>query len=281
MLFEEGYCVLDSYWDSKTFSYICDCYNNLIDDANKIVHFVNQSEKTFSDYYKENKSLIVVPEINNTTICRFEYIIGHLPEFKKISDVLCFELEKLTGKKYSLFKDKCNIKSTGGGAFPPHQDAPAYINFIPTYYVTAAILLDDSTEENGCLEMATNYLNANTNKKTNIVTEIGTRPIFDFYVGGERNGTIIDEIQSQFLWKKQTLSSNNIIFFDSFIPHQSKINNSNSSRRIIYLTFNFENEGDHYENYYEKKRNEYSNPIFHIATPTTHSQTGSENNIYD
>ncbi len=273
MLFEDGYYVLNSYWDNKTFSYICDCYNNLLDDANKIIHFVNQSKSTYSDYYKKNKSLVVVPENNNTTICRLEYIIGHLPEFKKISDSLCLELKNLTGKKYRLFKDKCNIKSPGGGAFPTHQDAPAYINFSPTYYVTAAILLDDSTEENGCLEIATNYLKVDTNKKTEIVTKIGSRPIFDFYVGGERNGTIIEEIRSQFLWEKQILTANNIIFFDSFIPHQSKMNYSNFSRRIIYLTFNFEEDGDHYEAYYEKKRNEYSNPIFHIATPTIHSKT--------
>ncbi|MBX9599059.1 MAG: phytanoyl-CoA dioxygenase family protein [Burkholderiales bacterium] len=267
MLFEDGYFVLNSYWDNKTFAYICDCYNNILEDANQLADFVKQSKSTFSDYYKENKSLIVVPENNNTTICRFEYIIGHLPEFKKISDNLCLELKNLTGKQFRLFKDKCNIKSPGGGAFPPHQDAPAYINFTPTYHVTAAILLDAATEENGCLEMATNYLKTHTNKKTDIVTKVGTRPIFEYYIGGERNGTIIDEIQNQFSWEKQILDANNVVFFDSFIPHQSKINLSKSHRRIIYLTFNLEDEGDHYENYYEKKRHEYSNPIFHIATP--------------
>ena len=42
--------------------------------------------------------------------------------------------------------------------------------------------------------------------------------------------------------------------FNSFVPHKSDNNNSENSRRIMYLTFNNKSEGDYYENYNKNKR---------------------------
>ena len=48
-----------------------------------------------------------------------------------------------------------------------------------------------------------------------------------------------------------------VIFFDSYCPHKSKKNNTNKSRRVLYITYNKLEDGDHRRNYYNDKRLNY------------------------
>ncbi len=43
------------------------------------------------------------------------------------------------------------------------------------------------------------------------------------------------------------------IFFDSYVPHASKANLSDSPRRILYLTYNLARDGDHRARYFADK----------------------------
>jgi hypothetical protein len=43
------------------------------------------------------------------------------------------------------------------------------------------------------------------------------------------------------------------IFFDSFVPHASKPNFTNEPRRVLYLTYNLAEHGDHRARYYIEK----------------------------
>lgn len=201
-----------------------------------------------------------------------EYLGGSSDDFyDKVTLPVQKHLEALVGAKLVLFKDKCNVKAPQGGAFPPHQDAPAYQNFGPSIFVTAGIMLDALSVDNGCLHMATNYRHLTAGITQHCSTPYGDYPLFGYYVGGARNGDIVDEVQTTLQWQAITARAGAMLVFNSFIPHFSDINTSLQNRRVLYLTFNLRSEGSHYQAYYQKKWRDYSNPKFHISTPTTHA----------
>ena len=142
-------------------------------------------------------------------------------------------LEEVLEKRVSLFKDKINWKLPGGGAFKPHQDFDAWSDFPPKYYVTCAILVDNCTKENGCLEMV-------AGKHTDGVLK-------------NNNGEINQDIVNSMDWLSILGNSRDLVLFDSFVPHRSGLNESNNSRRVCYFTYNLLEEGDHYDAYFKKK----------------------------
>lgn len=58
----------------------------------------------------------------------------------------------LLGGPAILYKEKINYKLPGGAGYAPHQDAPAY-PFV-NQHVSCMLAIDDSTVDNGCLEVA-------------------------------------------------------------------------------------------------------------------------------
>ena len=129
-----------------------------------------------------------------------------------------------------LFKDKINFKMPGGAGFKAHQDQQAGWSVYAPLFVTAMVTLDAATLENGCLEVS---------------------------AGRHREGLIGEQ------WKpleEQGLSlqpvptaPGDVIFFDSFVPHASKANVTDSPRRILYITYNLASEGDHRTRYFADK----------------------------
>lgn len=136
----------------------------------------------------------------------------------------------LMGGPVVLFKDKINFKMPGAPGFKAHQDQQAGWSVYAPIFVTAMVSLDPATPENGCLEMA---------------------------AGRHREGLIGEE------WKpldEDGLSlqavptaPGDVIFFDSFAPHASKPNFTDTPRRILYLTYNLASQGDHRARYYADK----------------------------
>jgi ectoine hydroxylase-related dioxygenase (phytanoyl-CoA dioxygenase family) len=136
----------------------------------------------------------------------------------------------LLGAPVVLFKDKINFKMPGGAGFKAHQDQQAGWTVYAPLFVTAMVTLDAATLENGCLEVS---------------------------AGRHREGLIGEQ------WKpleEQGLSlqavptgPGDVIFFDSFVPHASKPNLTDSPRRILYITYNLASEGDHRERYFADK----------------------------
>ena len=113
------------------------------------------------------------------------------------------------------------------------QGAPGSTGRLDGYaplFVTAMVTLDAATVENGCLEVS---------------------------AGRHREGLIGEQ------WKpleEQGLSlqpvptaPGDVIFFDSFVPHASKPNLTDSPRRILYITYNLASDGDHRERYFADK----------------------------
>lgn len=175
---------------------------------------------------------------DNRKLARFENFRGLNSDFDKLlAEKFTPCVEKILGKKVKLFKDKMNWKLPGGGGFKAHQDHMAWSDFPPKYYVTLAVFVDNCTMENGCLEM---------------VRGKHKEGIYD----GE-HGTIGNKWEKEFKWEPQYGTIYDVVLFDSFVPHRSGPNVSNGSRRVIYLTYNLAEDGDHYDAYFASKRKNF------------------------
>ena len=136
----------------------------------------------------------------------------------------------LMGAPVVLFKDKINFKMPGGAGFKAHQDQQAGWTVYAPLFVTAMVTLDAATLENGCLEVS---------------------------AGRHREGLIGEQwkpLEEQGLnLQAVPTGPGDVIFFDSFVPHASKPNLTDSPRRILYITYNLASDGDHRERYFADK----------------------------
>ena len=220
----------------------------------------------------DREALIVVPEAENPrSVCRYEYVLGADRRLRDhLIPLLCGLLHAHTGRPFVPFKDKVNQKQPGGGAFRPHQDMAAYRAFPPRYHVTAMIGIDPADSSNGCLRVGRNYRSVVSD--CGVVADwIGDRPLLEHHRGGPLNGDILGDISARLEWIDLPTGPADVILIDSFVPHCSERNVSESTRRALLVTFSPEDEGDWYEHYYAEKRRRPLAPEFHVSTPTRHS----------
>ena len=171
-------------------------------------------------------------------LCRIEKYVDYHPEFQKLasSNKILSALQDLMGGPCVLFKDKINFKRPGAGGFRPHQDVQARWDDFVKYTMSIMISTDQSTPENGCLEVAPRQ------HKRGIIGKYD-KPL----EGDDLNGMKFEMVPTEI---------GDILFFDHFTPHQSKPNNSDKPRSNIYLTYNLLSEGDHRNEYLNRKRRE-------------------------
>jgi len=226
-------------------------------DLLKFSQMTNQPLKDFAKKFPN--SLIVVPETKNKDlICRVEDMLTVYPElYQLIHGTVTAYTGLLLEEPYVLFKDKLNFKWPGGGAFTPHQDYPAYECFGPSEYITALVCIDAATEENGCLRVAINCSDVILKKE-----------VLPYIVGGKNHGSIVPEALGEFVWLDLKTEPGDVVLFSSYVPHYSEPNMSDKPRRAMFFTQNRLSEGDHRRAYYQAKRDDPENPLFHIATPT-------------
>jgi hypothetical protein len=143
-------------------------------------------------------------------------------------------VEALLGAPAVMFKDKINFKMAGGAGFEPHQDQQAGWSSYAPLFVTALVCIDRATLENGCLEMA-------------------DAPRFAGMIG-EEWAPLTAEQMASFALIPILAGPGDVLFFDSYAPHASKPNRTDSDRRILYLTYNAEADGDHRALYFADKR---------------------------
>ncbi len=143
-------------------------------------------------------------------------------------------LESLLGEPAVVFKDKINLKASGGQGFAPHQDGPAYVDFGLDFFVTVMVPVDAFTPENGCLEMA---------------HEAATDRLLP-----HPGGALPPEIDSSYTYDPVLATPGDVILFDSYVPHRSGPNRSGGPRRSYYVTYNRASAGDHRAEYYARKR---------------------------
>jgi 2-aminoethylphosphonate dioxygenase len=143
-------------------------------------------------------------------------------------------VERLLGERAVLFKDKINFKMAGGAGFDPHQDQQAGWSTYASLFITALVSIDAATIENGCLQIA-------------------DAPRFSGLIGEEWK-PLTSEQMASFSMDPVPCAPGDVIFFDSYVPHASEPNATDKARRILYLTYNAESQGDHRAQYFADKR---------------------------
>lgn len=273
----QGYVVVQQGLSAEDMQMIESASADLYQHSEGLLAQLQDSGQSLNDFYQDNlQELIVVPEIDDALkVCRYEYIKGFNSTLREqLIPKLQRYIKELTGDDFVLFKDKCNAKNPGGGAFEPHQDVIAYNHLKPNFHVTVAIFLDEATLENGCLFFPENYRRDLHGHDYELqTTPNGELPILPSYDGGSSHGAITREVVEQIKWQPIEAKPGDVVIFDSYVPHYSEKNASDKPRRAMFYTFNAEHFGDFYGDYYDMKHREFDNPSFHVATPTAHSKS--------
>ena len=185
--------------------------------------------------YRE-KSLLsdqarVIQRIEN--FCPFHSGFAALCE----GDKLCGTTTALLGEPAVLFKDKINFKLPGGDGFKPHQDQQAGWSIYADLFVTAMVSIDDTTGENGCLELAAGH---------------HTRGLI-----GDEWKPLSEEDMRRMNARAVPTRAGDVVFFDSYTPHASGANLTADRRRVLYITYNRLSAGDHRARYFADKRKSF------------------------
>lgn len=172
------------------------------------------------------------------TLARSEDLVGHHDGLRALlTEGLLPELAgELLGEPATLYKEKINYKQPGGAGFAPHQDAPAY-RFVD-FHVSVMVPLEPATEASGCLWVA-------EGRSTGLLAMDGLR--------GLRH-----EVVAALDWHPVELAPGDLLWFDSYVPHRSGTNVTDTARRALYLTYNAASAGDFRRTYYEDKQAEFA-----------------------
>tara|TARA_B100000767_G_C19681259_1_gene499670 strand:+ start:73 stop:831 length:759 start_codon:yes stop_codon:yes gene_type:complete len=150
------------------------------------------------------------------------------------SKIIKKNLKKLLGTDSILFKEKINFKSPGTRADKLHQDSQAKWWKYTNEFVSVIISLQDSDKNNGPLQVD---ISGNNHKKL---------------INRKQKPLEIKELKNPKM-KIIELKTKDALFFNSFIPHQSKPNKSNKGRAQLYVTFNKKSDGNFRKIYLEDK----------------------------
>lgn len=156
----------------------------------------------------------------------FQELIFFKPALEVLADFF--------GDVPTLLKEKVNFKHPGAPAYPPHQDHPAYSMFPVSRYLTVVVCLDAFSKDNGALWFAPGR---------------HREGVFAYNDRGE----ILPELAASFRWIPVEATPGSVIIFDSFVPHRSDPNRTQSSRRALFSTFNSKILGNFREQYFSMK----------------------------
>lgn len=184
-------------------------------------------EMVYHEPKRSDPSVSLIQRIED--FCPFHAGFGDLVEGR-----LKAAIEALIGEPAVLFKDKINFKMAGGAGFEAHQDQQAGWSVYAPLFVTALVSIDAATLANGCLEIA-------------------DAPRLAGLIGEEWKPLTREQLAGYPLIPIPS-EPGDVLFFDSYVPHASKMNETDRARRILYLTYNARSHGDHRARYFADKR---------------------------
>lgn len=154
------------------------------------------------------------------------------------------------GTDMVLYKEKLNLKPTGGSGFAPHLDSPSLRIALgpdgPQTFVTVMVAIDDMTIQNGCLRVLKGPWNEEHHCQV-IQPEKDGNPD-----AGGRAGAIPTEAADGMDFEDLVIKGGSIILFNGWTPHRSSANTSPFPRRAVFLTYNPKSEGDFHDRYYQE-----------------------------
>ena len=204
------------------------------EEANKISEIADELEN-----WEETKTKWMIYFEKNRKKSRIEHFVYYHPTLHDLLASRVYPIvDTISEKKNFLFKDKLNWKHDGGLGFRAHQDHPAWSDFDPDVYISAALFANNSTLENGCLQFGKGK------NKFNMECDYNKEGI----------GELTNEIEDNLEWSLSETTPRDILLFDSFVPHRSDENQTTNSRRIFYFTFNDKKYGYLYNKYFLNKR---------------------------
>ncbi|KAL0480953.1 hypothetical protein AKO1_013613 [Acrasis kona] len=174
-------------------------------------------------------------ESGDKIMCRSENFVNFHENMRNLAmNSILNVVSQLFGEKAVLFKEKINYKLPGGAGFAAHQDSPAYIG-LATDHISVMVAIDEATVENGCLQVCPGQWDSNSN------------------VPLTSSGIITPEAEKAMVYQYVPCRPGDVLFFGGYTPHRSTANNSKSSRRAMFLTYNPESQGQHHAAYYQAK----------------------------
>jgi hypothetical protein len=210
------------------------------DELKLMLESVNQmdawadSPGAYMKYYE--KSRIDGSQI----ICRIENFTQYNPGLNYIcnGEKLVHATSQLLSEPAILYKEKINYKLPGGAGFVPHQDVAAgWWMYGQSLHISVLVCVDEATLANGCLEVA--FAEHNKGMISAPWTELN------------------NETASKLKFVPIQTKPGDVIFFDSYVPHQSAENKTQKSRRVLYATYAKASEGDLRTRYYADKRQSF------------------------
>jgi len=172
-------------------------------------------------------------------LCRIENFVPYHEGFSKLITARRMQqaVSELFGEEAILFKDKINFKLPGGDGFKEHQDVQAGWDEFADLHITAMIAIDETNEANGSLEMI-----AGMHKQGLL---------------GSMWAPLTDEDTHHAAYVPVHCKPGDAVFFDSYAPHRSQPNRTDQARRVLYITYNKNSQGDSRAKYYADKRRNY------------------------
>jgi len=187
----------------------------------------------YMKYYEQNRRDPTGPKL----LCRIENFTQYNPglEFLLNGDKLLEMSSDLFNEQSVMYKEKINYKLPGGAGFAPHQDVAAgWWMYKQSLHISCLVSIDPATVENGCLEVV------HAKHMDGMLCEDWKE--------------IPAETVEKLKWESVPTEPGDVLFFDSYVPHRSAPNNTDKSRRVLYVTYAKASEGDFRERYYADKR---------------------------
>jgi len=219
---ENGFVVLDSEFDLSELERLRLASDELLDKSGQV--------------HPDNPRLQIEPETLNgdaLVVRKIEPIIDVVQALEDLvyDERMTSPASQILGEEVILFEDKLNYKPPlVGSPYPLHQDF-AYWQAYTDQLVSVTLLLDDATEENGCLR---------------------------FVPGSHRDGLMAREDDHpriiQFEVDPSTSVSapgaaGSLVVFSCYTAHHSYPNRTENGRRAILYTYNPKSDGDTYSLY--------------------------------
>ena len=170
-------------------------------------------------------------------LCRIENFLPYFPELHEIAYGIITDISSdLFAEQAVIYKEKINFKFPHGSGFNAHQDQPAFVTFGIDKLLTVLMPIDPNTRLSGGLDMV-----KRVHKERKVYAQ-------------NTDGSIQTDIEAKMNWIPVDGEAGDMVFFDSFVPHRSDINNSDFTRRNLYFTYNPISLGSFRDKYYEEKR---------------------------